>query len=279
MNTVFITRKQLERPSGLFDAIGRWILTTLGTVRGQLTLFLISLTSVIVRRKATYAVTLPLVYKQVGVSGIKLIPATVFIGMCLGAIIIGQLHVVGGISGLDPSAYLGSAQTIVVIRELGPLSVALLVLARIGASTVVKLGNARASGEIEALESLAIDPIHALVAPRLIGTMISVATLTVILSLTSLFSSYLCAFMTGIFLMPLDFLDQLSAALSLWDLPLMLIKAGLFGAFITVSAAYRGLARPIRSDEVSKSTTKSIVESFLLCLTVDVIFVAIYYLL
>lgn len=279
MNTSFIIRRPPEAPSSLFQQVGRLAMSVTKTILGQWTLFTIAITSVVMRRKATYAITLPLVYRQVYLAGIRLLPATLFIGFCLGAIIVGQLHMLAGLSGVDPSAYLGVAQAIAVVRELGPLAVALLVLARVGAPTVVELGNARASGEIEALESLAIDPVHSLVAPRLIGTMISVSSLTILISFISILSSYACTFLTGIAPFPMDYLDQLSGALTLWDLPLMLAKSLLFGAFITISAAYRGLARPIRLDEVSQCTTRCIVESFLLCLAVDVLFVAVYYVL
>ena len=57
----------------------------------------------------------------------------------------------------------------VVVRELGPLLTAMLVLAWSGTRNVIELGTARALGEVEALEALRIDPIHYLVVPRVIG--------------------------------------------------------------------------------------------------------------
>ena len=64
---------------------------------------------------------------------------------------------------------LGSIMVIVVVRELGPLLTALLVLARVGTANVVELGTARAMGEVEALEALGIDPVHYFVVPRVVG--------------------------------------------------------------------------------------------------------------
>jgi len=65
----------------------------------------------------------------------------------------------------------------VVVRELGPLLTAMLVLARSGSSNVIELGTARALGEVEALEALRIDPIHYVVMPRVIGMALAVFAL------------------------------------------------------------------------------------------------------
>src|SRR5207249_9259941 len=94
--------------------------------------------------------------------------------------------------------YLGTIMVIVVVRELGPLLTALLVLARVGTANVVELGTARATGEVEALEALGIDPVHYLVVPRVVGMAVGLFALTVYLILGALVSGYLWAFIQDV---------------------------------------------------------------------------------
>src|SRR5438045_9161581 len=114
-----------------------------------------------------------------------------FVSAALGLVVIGQS--VSWLTRVGAINYLGIIMVIVVVRELGPLSAALIVLARIGTANVVELGTARALGEVEALEALGIDPVHYVVVPRVLGLVIGVFSLTAYLILGSLLSGYLWA--------------------------------------------------------------------------------------
>src|SRR5947208_11925837 len=116
----------------------------------------------------------PLVFQETSRAGSRLLPMFIFISAALGLVVIGQS--VSWLTRVGAINYLGSIMVIVIVRELGPLLAALLVLARIGAANVIELGTARALGEVEALEALGIAPIHYLVAPRLMGMAIGVFT-------------------------------------------------------------------------------------------------------
>ena len=98
-------------------------------------------------------------------------PVVFFLAFALGFVVIGQT--VALLSRLGAEDMAGTIMVTVIVRELGPLVTALLVLARIGTATVIELGTARALGEVEALEALGIDPIHYLVMPRVLGLAIS----------------------------------------------------------------------------------------------------------
>ena len=126
-----------------------------------------------------------------------------FLAFALGFVIIGQM--VSLLTRVGAQSYTGIIMVTVVVRELGPIAAALLVLARIGTATVVELGTARALGEIEALEALGIDPVHYLVMPRVLGLAVSIFCLTIYLILGALFSGYLFAFVQDIPLRPSDY--------------------------------------------------------------------------
>src|SRR5260221_12063996 len=121
----------------------------------------------------------------------------------LARLVIGQT--VSWLTRVGAINYLGTIMVLVVVRELGPLLSAFLVLARVGTSNVIELGTARAMGEVEALEALGVDPVHYLVMPRVVGMAIGVFALTVYLILGALISGYLWAFLQDLPLLPADY--------------------------------------------------------------------------
>jgi phospholipid/cholesterol/gamma-HCH transport system permease protein len=172
--------------------------------------------------------------------------------------------------------YLGTIMVLVVVRELGPLLAALLVLARIGTANVVELGTARATGEVEALEALGIDPIHYLVVPRVVGLALGVFSLTVYLIIGALLSGYLWAFLQDVPLRPGDYLRQLAGSLRGLDFVLLGLKTLAFGFIIALVTCYHGLAQPLRLEEVSYATVRAVAQSIIACVLVDALFILVY---
>jgi phospholipid/cholesterol/gamma-HCH transport system permease protein len=164
----------------------------------------------------------------------------------------------------------------VVVRELGPLIAAVLVLARIGTANVVELGTARALGEVEALEALGIDPIHYLVVPRVIGMAVGIFSLTIYLIIAALASGYLWAFLQNVPLRPGDYFSQLAHALTSLDFVLLALKTIFFGFIIAIVTCYHGLAQPLRLEEVSYATVRAVAQSVIACVFIDALFIVIY---
>jgi phospholipid/cholesterol/gamma-HCH transport system permease protein len=171
---------------------------------------------------------------------------------------------------------LGNIMVIVVVRELGPLLTALLVLARVGTANVVELGTARAMGEVEALEALGIDPVHYFVVPRVVGLAVGVFSLTVYLILGTLVSGYLWAFIQEVPLLPGDYFRQLAGALSYMDFALLALKTVAFGFIIAIVTCYHGMAQPLQLNEISRATVRAVGQSTVACILLDVVFIIIY---
>jgi len=150
------------------------------------------------------------------------------------------------------------------------------VLARAGTVNVVELGMLRALGEVRALESLSIDPIHYLVMPRMFGLALAVFCLTVYLILTALVSGYLFAFLQGVALKPGAYVGQLGDALLWQDFALLGLKTLTFGAAIAVVNCYHGLARPLDIDDVAEVTARAVVQSITACVLLDAVFLVGY---
>lgn len=197
-----------------------------------------------------------------------------FISVALGLLVIGQS--VSWLTRVGAINYLGSIMVLVVVRELGPLLTAFLVLARIGTANVIELGTARALGEVEALEALGIDPVHYLVVPRVVGMAIGTFSLTVYVILGALVSGYVWAFIQDVPLRPSDYFRQLAGSLSGLDFALLAVKTTGFGFIVSIVTCYHGLAQPLRLEEVSAATVRAVAQSVIACVFLDALFIIIY---
>jgi phospholipid/cholesterol/gamma-HCH transport system permease protein len=216
----------------------------------------------------------PLILKQTARSGLQLLPLITFFAAALGLVVIGQT--VSLLSRVGANQYVGLVMVTAVVRELGPLLTALLVLLRIGAANVIELGTARALGEVEALEALGIDPIHYLVVPRVMGMALGVFALTVYLLVVALVSGYAWAFAQDVPLLPGEYVQQLAGALRGIDFVLIAIKTCFFGVTIATVTCYHGLAQPLRLEDVSAATIRALAQSMILCVLLDAMFIVVY---
>jgi phospholipid/cholesterol/gamma-HCH transport system permease protein len=256
------------------DSVGGSIIRFLQTAQGLIAFTLITLGVAVTKFNASAHVIHPLIRSQVYRAGLRLLPMISFLACALGLMIIGQM--VALLTRVGAQNLAGTVMVTVVVRELGPLAAALLVLARGGAAFVIELGTARALGEVEALEALCIDPIHYLVIPRMVGLALAIFSLTVYFILVALISGYLFAFVQDVPLLPGDYLRQLAGALSWQDFALLALKTSCFGIVIAVATCYQGLAQPLRLEQVSGATTRAVVQSLVACVLMDVLFIIVY---
>ncbi len=238
---------------------------------------LISVSTAVTKRRVARSVIGPMIRKQIVRSGVRLFPAISLIGLALGFVIVNQTVAI--LSKVGATNLTGLLMISAVFRELGPLAAALTVMARTGTATVIELGTNRAMGEVEALEALGIDPIHYLVVPRMIGLTVSVATLSIYLTIIALASGYLFGFMQGFPLTPSDYLQQLASALRWEDFVFVGMKTASFGAVLALIICFNGLAQPLSLEEVAKFTTRTVAQSLAACLILDAVFIAAYLLL
>ena len=265
---------RMPLPPFVSNYLGRKLFRFLLTIQGLGAFALITLGVLIKKFAAARRVIRPLVSHEISRAGLRLLPMFLFLAAVLGLLVIGQT--VSWATRFGATKYLGIVMVIVVVRELGPLVAALLVLARIGTANVVELGTARALGEVEALEALGIDPVHYLVVPRVIGMAIGIFSLTVYLILGALASGYLWAFLQNVPLRPGDYFTQLTNSLSGLDFVLLAVKTLLFGFIIAIVTCYHGLAQPLRLEEVSYATVRAVAQSVVACVLLDALFIIIY---
>ncbi len=268
----FLLRAPL--PRSYTNYLGRRLFLFLAAVEGLGAFALITLGVLLKKFRVARQVVWPLMRRELVRAGVRLLPMFLFVAAVLGLLIIGQS--VSWLTRLGAINYLGSIMVVVVVRELGPLLTAMLVLARVGTANVVELGTARAMGEVEALEALGIDPVHYLVVPRLVGMAGGMFSLTVYLILGALVSGYLWAFLQDVPLRPGDYFAQLAGALNYLDFILLALKTSAFGFIIAIVTCYHGLAQPLRLDEVSRATVRAVAQSIIACGVVDALFIIVY---
>lgn len=268
----FLLRMPL--PHGFSHYLGRKLFRFVLTIQGLGAFGLITVGVILKKSTTARQVIRPLIFQETARAGLRLLPMFLFVAAAIGLVVIGQS--VSWLTRVGAINYLGTIMVIVVVRELGPLLAALLVLARIGTANVVELGTSRATGEVEALEALGIDPVHYLVVPRVVGLALGVFSLTVYLILGALISGYLWAFVQNVPLRPGDYFRQLAGALSGLDFALLAIKTLSFGFIISIVTCYHGLAQPLRLEEVSSATVRAVAQSIIACVLVDALFIIIY---
>lgn len=271
-NTQVFLRAPL--PKSYANYLGRKLFLLVLTVQGLAAFALITLGVILRKSGVAKNVIRPRIRQEIVRAGVALLPMFVFVALALGFVVVGQT--IAALARVGQMTYLGQTMVIVIVRELGPLIAAMLVLARVGTANVIELGTARALGEVEALEALGIDPVHYLIVPRVIGMSLGIFSLTVYLIIGALASGYLFAFLQDAPLTPRDYCNQLAAALGWMDFVMLAVKTVAFGFFIAIVTCYHGLAQPLRLEEVSRVAVRAVSQGIIVCVLIDALFIVIY---
>ena len=212
---------------------------------------------------------------QIFEAGVQALPLLSVVAVLLGGIILGQT--IDQLKLVGAGESIGNLLVVIVIRELGPLIPALLVLGRSGTATTVTLFNMRTNGEINALESMGIDPMRYLVLPRLEGITTAVVGLTLFFNLFVILGAYLLSALTDMNVHAHTFFNRVADALRLPDLILLYIKANLFGVIISGICCYHGMVIRRRGVDLYQMARTGTMSAFLGIFLVDIVFVSVYF--
>lgn len=177
---------------------------------------------------------------------------------------------------LGSEMYIASLVALAIVRELGPVITALVVAGRVGASHTAELGSMQVTEQIDALETLATNPIKYLVVPRFVALGLMLPLLTLYADIIGILGSYLiCVFKLGI--TSSMYMNITFTSLAYKDLFTGLFKAWIFGMIIALVSCYEGFNVSGGAEGVGKATTRSVVISFLMILAADCLFTALFY--
>jgi phospholipid/cholesterol/gamma-HCH transport system permease protein len=195
------------------------------------------------------------VASQVYFTGYQALPLISVLSIASGAAVVlqssSQFNLLGG------GSMVGQLMVMIVVRELGPLLTALIVIARSGTAVASEIGNMKANREIDALETMGIDPLSYIVFPRLIGGVISVVCLSMYFVYFAILSGYV--FSKILLNMPLSFYaNAISQAITVADVYLLMLKIFFSGSIIFMICCYQGLLVKRGPHEVPQVTTKAV---------------------
>ena len=199
-------------------------------------------------------------------------------GIVLRGAFIGTLIIAYVIEVLNADAALAVKMLLwVVLREVGPLIAAVLVIQRSGTAVATELALREISGEVASLRRMRIDPYDYLVVPRVVGMALSNAALTLYVQIIAVGGGMFLASLT----IEVPFDEMLSNFFLLAqpsDLVYSLIKSLMFGAAIAVVACYHGLHPRGRSiNAVPQAAIRAVTEGLLLVMLLNVVFAYLVY--
>jgi len=167
-----------------------------------------------------------------------------------------------------PLRYLGGAVGKAVLIELAPVLTALVLAGRVGAGIAAELGSMRVTEQIDAMESMSVDPIRYLVMPRFVAGVFMLVVLTCISDFVAIWGALIVA-VSFVGMEVETFMNGFKQFFALNDLFSGLIKSAAFGGIIALMGCYHGFHTTGGAQGVGMATTKAVVSAAVMILIAD----------
>ena len=206
--------------------------------------------------------------------GVGAVPILSLISFFVGTIL--ALQAAYELRRFGAMTFVASAVALSMTRELGPLMTAIVVIGRSGSAFAAEIGTRKVNEEIDALETMALDPVHFLVAPKFVAMAVMLPCLTTWADFMGVLGG--AAFGVGAAGFTLSsYMHATLTALVLRDIVTGLIKSVMFGVVITAVGCQEGLSTGLGAEQVGRSTTSAVVKSIFLVVSVDLVFTLLFY--
>ncbi len=257
------------------DSMGKKIVDNIEYTYRVLMMVYLSVRAAFVDQAQGLRTIFGVVSAQIYFTGWQAVPLISVIALASGAIVILQSS--SNLSLLGGEQMLGNLLVVLIVRELGPFMTALVVIARSGTAVASEVGNMRANREIEALESMGINPLSFIVFPRILGGVISVVCLAFYFNVSALLGGFLLTrFLQD---MPFSFyFDSLTNAIAFEDVWIFVLKNTFSGIIIFVVCCYQGLSVKRSPTEVPVVTTQAVMNSIIYVTVFNLVVTALFYL-
>jgi phospholipid/cholesterol/gamma-HCH transport system permease protein len=207
-------------------------------------------------------------------AGVGAIPIVSLITFFIGVII--ALQGAYELQRLGAMQVVASLVAISITRELGPLVTAIVVIGRSGSAFAAGIGTMRVTEELDALKTMALDPVAFLVVPKFLAMAIIMPCLTIWADLMGVLGGSLFGVIGGGFTFG-GYLIATRDALLLRDVASGFVKSLVFGIVITAVGCQEGFSTGAGAEEVGRSTTSAVVISILLVILIDLVFTTLFY--
>ena len=264
-----------ERPTFLrmVGEIGEWIAESGRTLVGLLGFFgatLVGIANVISHPKRF---RLNAVVQRFDVVGVRALGIIGLMSFLIGIVIAQQ----GAVQLQQFGAEIYTINLIgrITVRELGTLMTAIMVAGRSGSAFAAQLGTMKITEEIDAMRTIGVSPIEALVIPRLIAAVVMMPLLAFWAMLMSLLGGGIFVWL-DLGIPPLTYVQRLGEVVPATDLWIGLIKAPVFGFIIALAGCFQGMQVEGNSEEVGLRTTLAVVQSIFLVIVLDAVFAVFF---
>lgn len=263
--------RELGAPLNVFGRMGRAVLTTLegagraGIMLAQAILFIPSMA--VPRRFHE-------VMLHMYITGIKSLGVITVVAMFTGMILALQTGL--ELRRFNQEVNIGTAVTVVMMREMGPFMTGLIIAASVGSSIAAQLGTMKVSEEVDALEIMSINPVRFLVTPRLVALMVMLPILAVYTNILGTVGGAIVG-KTQLGVSFRAYFDNAQLYAENKDLYVGLFKAFLFGNIIAAVACHQGLTAQHGAVGVGMATRRTVILSFLIILVVGYMTTRLFY--
>lgn len=257
-----------------FEKIGSAILGTLRHIIDVIALFVDTLYWLICGPLRNKFVKADSIFAQMAFAGVGSFIIVFFVSFFTGIVI--AMQSAYQLARFGANIYVAPMVAVGLARELGPVLTALVVAGRVGAAIAAELGTMQVTEQIEALDTMALNPIRFLVVPRFLALIIMLPCLTVFADMMGI----LGGFVVGVFnlnLNPHRYLTFSFKFMAWKDVWTGLIKSFVFGITISLVGCYMGLNTKGGAEGVGKATTLSVVTSFILIILFDCLLTGLFY--
>jgi phospholipid/cholesterol/gamma-HCH transport system permease protein len=214
---------------------------------------------------------IPGIIQQVYYIGAKSITIIMLVGFFTGMVL--GLQSYHALVKFGAQGALGTLVALSLVRELGPVLTAIMITARAGSAMTAEIGIQRISEQIDALDTMRIDPLKFLISPRIAASIISFPLLTALFDLIGILGGYL----SGVVLLGVNagtYFHRVQSSVEMKDITDGFIKSLVFAVIVTTVCCYQGYFTHMRTDSygakgVSLSTTSAVVLSCVLILVAD----------
>jgi len=212
--------------------------------------------------------------KQIEEVGVKSIPVVLITGAFTGMVLALQSYT--GFKRFNAEAFVGTVVALSMTRELGPVLSGLMVSGRVGSAMAAELGTMQVTEQIDALYTLATNPIKYLIVPRFLASVIIMPILTLFADVVGILGGYLVS-VNLLGSNPTIYMRRTFDYLDLEDIYTGLFKAVVFGIIIAIIGCYQGFHTEGGAEGVGKATTKAVVMSSLLILIANYFITALFF--
>ncbi|WP_374943436.1 ABC transporter permease [Sphingomonas sp.] len=163
----------------------------------------------------------------------------------------------------------------ITLRELGVLMTAIMVAGRSGSAFAAQIGTMKLTEEVDAMRTIGVSPMEALVLPRTIAAVILMPLLGFYASLLSIIGGGVLAWAT-LDIPPVTYIARIREVVPITDLYIGLVKAPVFGAIIAIAGCFQGMQVESDAEQVGLRTTSAVVQAIFLVIVLDAFFAVFF---